>query len=59
MGKPHTNGFWQKPLPVCHLRLETLQSGSYWQPRDLNPDQQMSAGCVRYRTERQHPCMVE
>jgi hypothetical protein len=27
-GQPHTNGFWQKPLPVCHLRLETLQ---FWE----------------------------
>jgi hypothetical protein len=27
-GKPHTKGSWQKPVPVCHLRLETLQSGN-------------------------------
>lgn len=26
MAKPHTNGYWQNPLPVCHLRLETLQN---------------------------------
>src|SRR2546427_11014808 len=26
MGRPHTSGSWQKPLPVCHLRLETLHS---------------------------------
>src|SRR6266567_7313884 len=26
MGRPHTSGSWQKPLPLCHLRLETLQS---------------------------------
>jgi hypothetical protein len=25
MVNPHTNGFWQKPRPVCHLRPETLQ----------------------------------
>jgi hypothetical protein len=25
MGRPHTSDSWQKPLPVCHLRLETLQ----------------------------------
>ncbi|HEV8646140.1 MAG TPA: IS481 family transposase [Burkholderiales bacterium] len=25
MGRPPTSGSWQKPLPVCHLRLETLQ----------------------------------
>jgi hypothetical protein len=24
MSKPHTNGFWQNPLPVCQLGLETL-----------------------------------
>jgi hypothetical protein len=23
--KPHTNGSWQIPLPVCHPRLEMLQ----------------------------------
>src|SRR5438552_6777562 len=28
MGRPHTSGSWQKPLPVCHLRLETLQPRS-------------------------------
>ena len=26
MGRPHTSGSWQKPRPVCHLRLETLQA---------------------------------
>jgi hypothetical protein len=25
MGRPHTSGSWQKPLPVCHLCLKTLQ----------------------------------
>src|SRR5439155_24956698 len=25
MDRPHTSGSWQKPPPVCHLRLETLQ----------------------------------
>src|SRR5438552_17887614 len=24
MGRPHTSRSWQKPLPVCHLRLDTL-----------------------------------
>src|SRR5438132_13061191 len=24
MGRPHTSGSWQKPLPVCHLPLETF-----------------------------------
>src|SRR5436190_17464562 len=28
MGRPHTSGSWQKPLPVCHLRLETLHVGN-------------------------------
>src|SRR2546426_1764404 len=26
MGRPHTSGSWQKPLPVCHLPLETLHN---------------------------------
>ena len=32
MGRPHTSGSWQKPLPVCHLRLETLQRLSTSKP---------------------------
>src|SRR6266567_4500251 len=31
MGRPHTSGSWQKPLPVCHLRLETLHNAD-WLP---------------------------
>ena len=30
MGRPHTSGSWQKPLPVCHLCLETLQVFALW-----------------------------
>jgi hypothetical protein len=25
IAKPHTNDCWQKPMPVCHRRLKTLQ----------------------------------
>src|SRR5438128_7246708 len=36
MGRPHTSGSWQKPLPVCHLRLETLQLNVWLRGKDLN-----------------------
>src|SRR5215467_1826421 len=42
MGRPHTSDSWQKPLPVCHLRLETLHAAFGAGSRNRTHDQRFT-----------------